>query len=263
MLLSPRLLPLHLLALVATTAAAWLGVWQYDAWQERRAAEARDLVHARPVPLGSVLSADAPFPTDGVGRPVTVAGRWVPEGSFLVSGRVLHGRRGFWTVTPLAVCAAGGPACADAPALLVVRGWTPAPSAAPAPPTGAAEVTGWLQPPEPGGRVDPEPDDDVLLGMRVADAIQRVDQDLYGAYAVTREVTPASAAAGLQPVPPASLPEPETFTALRNLLYALEWWVFAGFAGFVWVRWCRDELERSQDESKATPHSGGPVRPLR
>ena len=30
--------------------------------------------------------------------------------------------------------------------------------------------------------------------------------------------------------------------SLRNLLYALEWWVFAGFAVYVWWRWCRDEL---------------------
>ena len=29
---------------------------------------------------------------------------------------------------------------------------------------------------------------------------------------------------------PASLPKAETFTALRNLLYAFEWWVFGGFA---------------------------------
>ena len=29
-----------------------------------------------------------------------------------------------------------------------------------------------------------------------------------------------------------------------NLLYALEWWVFGGFAVYVWSRWCRDELVR-------------------
>jgi cytochrome oxidase assembly protein ShyY1 len=260
--LSPRLIPLHLLALVATSAAVWLGVWQYDAWQERRAAEARDLVHATPVPLDTVLGPDAPFPADAVGRPVTVAGRWVPEGSFLVSGRELGGRRGFWAVTPLAVCATDG-ACPHAPALLVVRGWSASAATAPAPPTGTAEVTGWLQPPEGSGRPDPDPDDDVLVEMRVADAVQRVNQDLYGAYAVAREVAPRSAVAGLDPVSPGSLPEPETFTALRNLLYAFEWWLFAGFAAFVWVRWCRDEADRSRGETKATPREDGPVPPLR
>ena len=38
-------------------------------------------------------------------------------------------------------------------------------------------------------------------------------------------------------VPPVS-----GFTALRNLLYAVEWWIFGAFAFFVWWRWCRDEL---------------------
>jgi hypothetical protein len=32
------------------------------------------------------------------------------------------------------------------------------------------------------------------------------------------------------------------FTAARNLFYAIEWWIFGGFAVFIWVRWCRDSL---------------------
>ena len=31
------------------------------------------------------------------------------------------------------------------------------------------------------------------------------------------------------------------FTALRNLLYAVEWWVFGAFAAFIWWRWVRDQ----------------------
>ena len=27
---------------------------------------------------------------------------------------------------------------------------------------------------------------------------------------------------------------------MRNLLYALEWWVFGGFAVFIWWRYVRD-----------------------
>jgi hypothetical protein len=51
-------------------------------------------------------------------------------------------------------------------------------------------------------------------------------------------------------VTPASLPKAETFTALRNLLYAFEWWVFGGFAVYIWWRWCRDELERRRIEEE-------------
>ena len=64
---------------------------------------------------------------------------------------------------------------------------------------------------------------------------------------------------------PASLPKAETFTALRNLLYAIEWWVFGGFAVYIWWRWCRDELEAERDRrpSTARPARHGYVEPVK
>ena len=239
-LFSPRMIGLHLLALVATTAATWLGFWQYDAWQTRRELAAVDLANAEAKQLGSVMSPDAPFPGDAIGQPVDLEGLWVPESTFYVADRERAGDVGFWVVTPVAVC---DPACDPGNAAMpVVRGWTASPDAAPAAPTGRVTLTGWLQPPEGTGRQDPDPSDDVLQELRIADAIQQVDQDLYGAYVIADQATPELS--GLQPVTPDSLPEPETFTALRNLLYALEWWVFGLFALFVWWRWCSDEVAR-------------------
>ncbi len=31
-----------------------------------------------------------------------------------------------------------------------------------------------------------------------------------------------------------------SFTGLKNLLYAIEWWIFGAFAVFIWWRWRRD-----------------------
>lgn len=245
MLASPRLLPLHLLAATATAAAVLLGFWQLEAWQADRAAAARDLTSAVPRPLDDVLDPDAAFPSEALGRPVHLRGSWVPDGGFLVSDRRLDGRDGYWMVTPIAVCDDDGP-CAQEPALLVVRGWTADPDTAPPPPDGPAELTGWLQPPEGGGRPDQDPSDDVLPELRIADAIQRVDQDLYGAYLVLQDANPSAGSEGLEPVTPDSLPEPGSSTGLRNLFYAVEWWVFAAFAAFVWSRWCKDELARGR-----------------
>ena len=68
--------------------------------------------------------------------------------------------------------------------------------------------------------------------------LQRLDRDLYGGYAVVSEgVEDGLAVATLEQLPPAG-----RFTALRNLLYALEWWVFGLFAAFVWWRHLRDQL---------------------
>ncbi len=239
LLLSSRLIGLHLLVIVAVTAAGWLGLWQYDAWQTSRDAAATDLADAPAKPLQDVLSSDDPYPGDAVGQPVQFAGRWVADATFLVDGRELEGDTGYWVVTPVAVARDGS---AGAPAMLVVRGWTPHRDGLPGPPSGQVRVTGWLQPPEGSGRPDPDPDDDVLPELRIADALQRVDRDLYGGYVIAERPEPT----GLVPVTPGSLPEPETFTALKNLLYAVEWWVFGAFALLLWWRWCLDEVRRTQ-----------------
>jgi cytochrome oxidase assembly protein ShyY1 len=227
------MLLLHLLAVMAVTAAALLGLWQLDAWQTHREHRAADLADADPVALDSVMAADDPFPADGAGRPVRFSGRWLPDDSVYVE-RSMSGRSGYWVVTPVATCADG----ADCPAILVVRGWSPShPVGAPAG-SRTVEVTGWLQPGESAAGEPAETGTDVVASLRVADVLQRMDRDLYGGYVIAR--SPADPA--LQPVTPESLPDPPRFTAVRNLLYALEWWVFGLFAAFLWLRWCRDEV---------------------
>lgn len=257
MLLAPRMLPLHLLGVAATVAAVLLGFWQLDAWHARRDAAARDLSSIAPVALDKVLGPDDPFPSSAVGRRVDLAGEWLPGSSFYVDDRDLDGRAGYWVVTPVAVCEQAAD-CASGSALLVVRGWTPDPADAPAPPDGRVTLGGWLQPAEGSGVPDRDPNDDVLPELRIADAIQRVDQDLYGAYLIARDAAPADGMAGLKPVTPDSLPAPDTTTGLRNLFYAVEWWVFAGFALFVWGRWAKDEVERSRRPSPAPGPSAAP-----
>ena len=234
--LAPRLWWGHLLALVLVAAAAMLGFWQLEAWQERRDAEARDLTQAEPVPLTEVLGPDDPFPGRHVGQPVTLSGTWLADGTVFVSGRERDGAEGYWMVTPLGL--------ADGAAIPVVLGWVAAPGTAPATPIGEAKVVGWLQPSEGRGVVDEDPSDDVLPQLRTADLVQLVDQDLYGAYAVAR-----IGIAGLPAADLAQLPEAGRFTALRNLLYGVEWWVFGGFAVFIWWRWVRDATHVPEDDS--------------
>lgn len=213
------------LTLVLVGIAGWLGLWQYDAWQAHREAEARDLSELTPVPLTDVMGSDDPFPAPELGRPVTVSGDWL-DGGFWVADRELGGEAGYWAVAPLQV--------GDA-AVLVVRGWAQEPDAALLAATGRADVTGWLQPPEGTLVTDDDPTDDVFPEIRVADAVQRVDVDLYSAYLVGQEPAQGLRAAELE-----ALPSPSRFTGVRNLLYAVEWWVFGAFAAFIWWRWRQD-----------------------
>ncbi len=241
LLWGPRALAVHALALVLIAAALALGLWQLSAWQAQRTAEATDLTRADPMALTDTMGPDDPFPADRVGQPVTVGGSWVPSGTVYVEGREHDGREGVWAVTPLAVTGQ-----ADS-ALLVVRGWAATVADAGEPPTGAARVTAWLQPPDGTGQLDDDPSDDVLPQLRIADAIQHVDQDLYGAYAVVDPQATQENAGNdaLAPADLEQLPEASRFTALRNLLYAIEWWFFGAFAVFIWWRWIRDELAQT------------------
>jgi surfeit locus 1 family protein len=240
--LAPRFWGVHLLALVCVVAAGWLGAWQYGGWQERRAAEAADLTQLDPVPLEKVMGPDDPFPGDMVGHPVRVDGTWVLDGTVFVSGREHDGRSGYWVVTPLALAGPG------TPAIPVVRGWVPSPEAAPQAPTGSTSLVGGLQPPDGSTTADEDPDDDVLPQLRIADLIQHVDQDLYGAYVVAD--APAD---GLERADLEQLPDAGSFTALRNLLYALEWWVFGAFAIFIWWRHLRDSVQREDAAEDPVP----------
>jgi surfeit locus 1 family protein len=257
------MLGLHALAVVALAAAVVLGLWQYGVWQHHRADQSAALVHAAPKPLDSVLTADEAFPNGAVGRPVRLTGRWLPGSTLYVAGRVHHGRHGVWAVTPVAVCRSDA-SCGRAPAVLVVRGWAASVRDAPAPPSGPVRVTGWLQPGESADVVDPHPGDDVLPQLQVAAAVQHVPRDLYGGYVIAKTVVSTGSTtrgdgsttrgdgstsrgeggSALAPVRPPSPPKPTVFTSVRNFLYALEWWVFGGFAVYLWWRWCRDEVAR-------------------
>ncbi len=242
----------HLLALVLVAIAGGLALWQYDAWGARRAADAVDVTALTAEPLADVIGPDDAFPGTDIGQPVTFRGTWAERGSVVVTDRELDGRSGLWVVTPVVVDGTSS-------AIPVVRGWAASEDDVPPPPSGSVSLTGYLQPSEGRTITDADPTDDVLPQLRTADLLQLVDTDLYGAYVVEagpRAGDPASAntgSEGLERADVAQVPTSSRFTALRNLLYAIEWVVFGAFAAFVWWRYVRDALaaRRSQDEADA------------
>jgi len=244
-LLRPRYWPGHVAMLICVGVALTLGLWQLDAWQTRRADAARDLTNVPPVELSSLMSGDSSFPGRSLGRPVSFSGTWLADATFYIAERYVEKQRGYWVVTPVLVDG-------DTSAIPVVRGWSAEPDAAA--PSGEVAVTGWLQATEGSGPIDEDPGDAIIPMMRLASLVEHVDEDLYSAYVVAQALAPTTT--GLKPVTPAAIPEVSGFTALRNFLYAVEWWVFGAFALFVWVRWCRDSLELPEaDEPEPEPET--------
>ncbi len=263
-MLRPRYWGIHLFAVVCVGIAFWFGNWQLDSWNHQRESEAVDLTKVTPIPLDDALGPDQPFPADMVGQPVLVKGTWLPESTVLVGNRSKSAKGGHWVVTPLAI---GEP---DAPALMIVRGWTTDVEHVPEAPTGEAEFVVNLQPGEGTGAVDDDPTDNVLPQLRIADALNHVDRDLYGGYGVvTTEIEgdfpvgDAAVNAGTDDLRAAELdqlPKTKGSTALRNLLYAIEWWVFGLFAAYIWWVWVRDELKKR--ESQITADEGPEPPPI-
>jgi cytochrome oxidase assembly protein ShyY1 len=107
---------------------------------------------------------------------------------------------------------------------------------------------GLLQPSEDTGAPDVSTRGDVIPELSVTALLPRAPYDLYGGYVVAtaRAVPsggkPATGMAGLLPVTVEHLPGVDASTALRNLLYAFQWWVFAAFALFMWWRWLREDV---------------------
>lgn len=232
--------------ILCVSFAVGLGLWQFDAWQTRRADAAVDVSNKTPITLDSVMSGDSSFPGRSLGRPVTFSGTWMAGSTLYVEDRKLAGTAGFWVVTPVLVEGSTS-------AIPVVRGWSASPSSSA--PTGTVAVTGWLQATEGSGPQDEDPHDDVLTGMRLASMVEHVDADLYSGYVVARDVAGQGAADGndLRSVSASAVPAVSGFTALRNFLYAVEWWVFGAFALFVWVRWCKDTVEVFDSLEAGTP----------
>jgi cytochrome oxidase assembly protein ShyY1 len=259
----PRMLVLLVVLLAAAAVCARLGAWQLDRAQSRGdQAEAGEVpvVEVRPVPLDDVLPPQTSFAGDLLGRAVTVTGTFDPVGQLLVPGRALDGRTGSVVLTPLRVTGgtdAGGPsdgAADDGAVLPVARGWVASPDDAAAPPAGEVTLTGYLQASEAAGALDVEAG--TAEGISTAQLVNVWGGPIYSGYLVLAGSTPPAQGGAIEPLPP---PEPRGSGGdvdLRNLGYALQWWIFGLFAVALWLRLVRDEAAGDplpDDETDAVP----------
>lgn len=236
------------LLLVMATVCVFLGNWQLDRARQRGALKAQQVAAEAQaggiVPVGDVLAAQSAFPGNLVGRSVTVAGVYEPDGQLLVPGRTVDGRVGALVLTGLRVTDDGtdGQSWAElsgVPVLPVVRGWVPADTAEDDPvltvPDGEVKLTVYLQASEAAGDA---PADGRIAMISSAQLLAVWQGPIYSGYGVVAESDPAQSA-GLVAVPRPTVENGEGLN-VQNLFYAVEWFVFAGFAIALWVRVVRD-----------------------
>ena len=221
--LSPRLLPLHLLGIAVLTACVLMGLWQLGVYGSKQDDSRRDLRTAKPAQLLDVWGPDEPYRDDLSQRPVWVRGRFTGE-QILVNRPERQ-----WVVAPLRVYRTHS-------SLLIVRGWKAGNAAVPAPPKGTVTFRAVLQPGEES-RTAFDRATRTIDAVSVAALANVVDGDLFSGYAVTDAGGITSGLAG--PVEPAA-PTVSWTTGLRNLAYAMQWWLFGLFGLFMWWRMVTD-----------------------
>ena len=215
--LTPQWLAVHGAVFAVVVAFIALGLWQLD--RARAEAEPTTAEAGRAaVPLTTLTTPGQQMGADAVGRLATVTGQYDAGQQFLVERGSAR-----WVVTMLRT--------ADGAGVPVVRGSTEG-SAAP-PESGEVTVTGWLQPPESGTMT--------TGSINSAELIQQVPYDLYPGYLVLTEQQPPSTG-DLQVVEAPRTSADEPGFPLQNAAYAIQWWLFAAFAVFLWWRTVRDAI---------------------
>ncbi len=253
--LLPRWLVLLAILIAILIAFTQLGLWQISRANSADEQEAlRTQEQLAPVPLASVTAPHAPFPADGSNLPVEVSGSYEPSLQFVVPNRVLNAEQGWWVVTGLRTD--------DGALLPVLRGWVSDPLQAGTPDAGRRVVQGTLAPSESA-----VPDADgtplasgELASIELATLANTWSGDLYNAFIFATDEQPP-VAGDVVPVPPPSLGGESL--DWRNLGYALQWWVFAGFAVYMYWRFLRDATyppvtEDAEPRSRDMKKEGAP-----
>jgi len=108
--------------LVTAAAAAGLaatfalGGWQLGRAQDKLALLASIEARKALPPVGNEVLAGATRPADAMFRPVVLRGTWLAQHTIYLDNRQMHGKAGFYVVTPLLLQGSGS-------AVLVERGW--------------------------------------------------------------------------------------------------------------------------------------------
>ena len=146
----------------------------------------------------------------------------------------------------------------------MVRGFVTSAAAASAPPSGPVTVTGALAAGESPAESATRLPAGQLPALDLSVLVNRWPGDLYNAFVFAAVEGPdadvvSPASSGLTRVP---APRPEVGLQWRNAAYAVQWWIFAIFAAYMWWRMVREEASRTgRAERSVTPRTDESKRP--
>lgn len=233
-----------MVALACAVLFVIAGRWQWSVAHDVARADAVREVQERPVsPLSEVVGPHESFPDEGSGQRVSTRGSYSGD-PVLVVGRRFDGAEVSWVLDRFVVD--------DTKAnLAVVRGWIPKGEDPPSPPTGTIDLEGSLAPPEAPDESSGI-EDGKLTSVDIAQLVNAWPGEIYNGFAFAVSEDGTAKAVGLQRVPP---PLPDTSLKFRNVMYAGQWWMFAVFALWMWIKMVRQAARAEQDEAEEPARS--------
>ncbi len=249
-------------------ATWWLGNWQFDRLEDRKASNdvVRQNENLAPARVDEVLAPGRSVRDRDEWRLVTATGTYDPDDTVVVRYRTRDGESGIEVVAPLRTT--GGPS------LLVDRGWMATDNRGsdaaevPAPPSGEVTVTGWVRADATGDSAAVA--DHSTRSISSAEIGDAIDQEVYGGFVHLQSETPPPA----EPLAQVELPELDNGP---HFFYGLQWWFFGVLAvfGFCYLAWderkrgprgerrTRKPAQRATQRARTMPPSTGSSTPVR
>jgi cytochrome oxidase assembly protein ShyY1 len=237
--LTPRWIALGILAIALIAGCVILGRWQWERTNDILAAERA--AQGAPISVTELAAPGVEIDGADIGRQVRATGTYLDDLQIAVLNRVYQDSPGIWVVTPLRL--------ADGSVIAINRGWLPDENAPGfAPPAGEVTVQGTYTPDESFYADSPsEPGRAVAISGTALGS--RWELPTRSGYLNLVLQSPVSE--------PAPIPVPDTVQTsdvpfpLQNFGYAFQWWIFALFVVFAYVRWLRLDARPAADSAES------------
>lgn len=223
--LTPRWL-LALVALVAFIAVSiLLGRWQWDRTQDILAAERA--AAGEPIALVELVGDDGTWSNADIGRTVILDGEFTAD-ELLIPNREYQGQPGTWTITRFEL--------ANQDSIAVMRGWLPNGETSPAIRIEPTTIEGVLHPNE---AFYEGANQEQIITVDAAALAREWNTPLIDGYVMLQIQDPSllAADAAAPVIVPPTVQVGDVPFPLQNFFYAIQWWIFAAFAIFVYGRW--------------------------
>ena len=221
--ITPRWL-VALAALIAfIIACIFLGQWQWDRTQDILAAERS--AAAAPIALQELVNDDGTWSNADIGRTVILDGTFTAQ-ELQLPNREFQGQSGSWIVSRFDLSSGGS--------IAVMRGLLPDGSQSTQVDATAVQLEGVLHPNE---AFYEGANENSIVTVDSAAIADEWGTDLIDGYVMVQRQDPEPSEPGALVIVAPTVQVGDVPFPLQNFFYAIQWWIFAAFAIFVYARW--------------------------